>query len=192
MVAVCAEHPFFSYDDWFIGTTPMDGGIPEMAAQRSRRVPLQRPRQRRAQLFDEHPGRIACRHHRAGRPSAPAPGFLEGFAQLCTDARRRARVRRDDHGLPLGPPAAARSYYGVAPDLSTFGKAIANGFSLSALCRATRHHALGRSRARRRRVFLLSTTHGARDALPSRRRSPRWRSTSASQSSSICTGSAAG
>ena len=29
MVAICAEHPFFSYDDWFIVTTTMDGGIPE-------------------------------------------------------------------------------------------------------------------------------------------------------------------
>jgi glutamate-1-semialdehyde 2,1-aminomutase len=28
-VAICAEHPFFTFDDWFIGTTPMDKGIPE-------------------------------------------------------------------------------------------------------------------------------------------------------------------
>ena len=28
LVAICAEHPFFSTDDWFIGTTPMDAGIP--------------------------------------------------------------------------------------------------------------------------------------------------------------------
>src|SRR5262249_9621758 len=27
-VAVCAEHPFFSTDDWFIGITPMKAGIP--------------------------------------------------------------------------------------------------------------------------------------------------------------------
>ena len=29
-VAVCAEHPFFSVDDWFIGSTPMAAGIPEV------------------------------------------------------------------------------------------------------------------------------------------------------------------
>ena len=28
MVAVCADHPFFSYDDWFMSTTTADGGIP--------------------------------------------------------------------------------------------------------------------------------------------------------------------
>src|SRR5450432_4256430 len=29
MVAICADQPFFSYDDWFISTTTMDAGIPE-------------------------------------------------------------------------------------------------------------------------------------------------------------------
>lgn len=32
LVAICAEHPFFSTDDWFIGTTPMDAGIPQNVA----------------------------------------------------------------------------------------------------------------------------------------------------------------
>ena len=28
LVAICADHPFFSYDDWAMVTTPMRGGIP--------------------------------------------------------------------------------------------------------------------------------------------------------------------
>ena len=28
-IAICEDHPFFSYDDWFIGSTPMDCGIPD-------------------------------------------------------------------------------------------------------------------------------------------------------------------
>ncbi|MEJ2125096.1 MAG: aminotransferase class III-fold pyridoxal phosphate-dependent enzyme, partial [Alphaproteobacteria bacterium] len=28
MIAFCADHPFFSVDDWFIGSTPMGAGIP--------------------------------------------------------------------------------------------------------------------------------------------------------------------
>ena len=28
LVAVCVDHPFFSVDDWFIGSTPMASGIP--------------------------------------------------------------------------------------------------------------------------------------------------------------------
>jgi glutamate-1-semialdehyde 2,1-aminomutase len=55
----------------------------------------------------------------------------------------------------------AQAEYGVVPDLSTFGKALANGFSLSALCG---HRDLMRLGSRERPeddVFLLSTTHGA-------------------------------
>ena len=29
-VAICGDHPFFSYNGWFIGTTPVDAGIPEI------------------------------------------------------------------------------------------------------------------------------------------------------------------
>ena len=28
LVAFCRDHPFFSYDDWFIGKTPMNAGDP--------------------------------------------------------------------------------------------------------------------------------------------------------------------
>jgi hypothetical protein len=33
MIAICADHPFFSTDDWFIGTTAMNSGIPEAIRQ---------------------------------------------------------------------------------------------------------------------------------------------------------------
>ena len=28
MVAICSDHPFFSVDDWFIGSTKIDQGVP--------------------------------------------------------------------------------------------------------------------------------------------------------------------
>ncbi len=54
-----------------------------------------------------------------------------------------------------------RTCYGVTPDLSTFGKAIGNGFSLSALAGRREIMELGGLDHDRERVFLLSTTHGA-------------------------------
>ena len=54
----------------------------------------------------------------------------------------------------------AQAAYGIAPDLSTFGKAIANGFSLSALVGRREIMELGGLHTDRDRVFLLSTTHG--------------------------------
>jgi glutamate-1-semialdehyde 2,1-aminomutase len=55
----------------------------------------------------------------------------------------------------------AQSHYGIRPDLSTFGKGIANGFSLSALVGRRDIMERGGLRHARERVFLLSTTHGA-------------------------------
>src|SRR4051794_26236247 len=39
LIAMCTEHPFFSYDDWFIATTTMDGGIPAAARGETLRFP---------------------------------------------------------------------------------------------------------------------------------------------------------
>src|SRR5262249_19756836 len=55
----------------------------------------------------------------------------------------------------------AQAVYGVTPDLSTFGKGIANGFSVAALVGKRDFMELGGLRHDRERVFLLSTTHGA-------------------------------
>jgi glutamate-1-semialdehyde 2,1-aminomutase len=51
--------------------------------------------------------------------------------------------------------------YGVRPDLSTFGKAMANGIACSALVGRRELMELGSFDTDRDRVFLLSTTHGA-------------------------------
>ena len=56
----------------------------------------------------------------------------------------------------------AQAYYKVDPDLSTFGKALANGFSVSALAGKREYMRLGGlHHTDKARVFLLSTTHGA-------------------------------
>ena len=56
----------------------------------------------------------------------------------------------------------AQKLYDIVPDLSTFGKAFANGFSVSALAGRREFMRLGGlDHHDRPRVFLLSTTHGA-------------------------------
>ena len=52
--------------------------------------------------------------------------------------------------------------YDVNPDLSTFGKAMANGFPLAAVCGKEKIMELGSiNKIGKERVFLLSTTFGA-------------------------------
>src|SRR5207237_284093 len=51
--------------------------------------------------------------------------------------------------------------HAVVPDLSTFGKAMANGFALAALVGKREITERGGLTHSHERVFLLSTTHGA-------------------------------
>jgi glutamate-1-semialdehyde 2,1-aminomutase len=159
LVAICAEHPFFSYDDWFICTTTMDGGIPDVERSLTVRFGYN-DLESVARLFAEYPNRIAALFLEAARTVEPAPGFLQGLRDLCT---KHGTVLVFDEMITgfrwhLG---GAQAYYGVTPDLSTFGKAVANGFALSALCGKRELMRLGSRERPEDDVFLLSTTHGA-------------------------------
>jgi glutamate-1-semialdehyde 2,1-aminomutase len=158
-VAYCRSQPFFSVDDWFIGTTPMDAGIPASWAQLSVGFDYN-DLASVAAVFDEHPDQIACVILEAATSLAePAPGFLEGVRDL---ASRHGAVLVFDEMITgmrwsLG---GAQAVYGVTPDLSTWGKALANGMAVSALAGTRELMELGGLGTARERVFLLSTTHG--------------------------------
>jgi glutamate-1-semialdehyde 2,1-aminomutase len=157
-VAVCTDHPFFSYDGWFIGTTPMQAGIPKAVRELTvgfRYNDLASVRK----LFDEHPGEIACLILEASRGEEPRDGFLHETQRLCREHGAVFVLDECITGFRWDLGGAQRAY-GITPDLSTFGKALANGFALSALAGRRELMELGGIRHRRERVFLLSTTHG--------------------------------
>lgn len=159
LVAVCADHPFFSYNDWFIGTTEMDAGIPPVAVSltvRFRYNDLESVQK----LFAEHPGQIAAVILEAHRTDDPLPGFLEGVQTLCRKEGALLILDEMITGFRYHLQGAA-GLYGLEPDLSTFGKAMSNGFSLSALVGRREIMELGGLKTDQPRVFLLSTTHGA-------------------------------
>ena len=157
-VAVCADHPFFSYGGWFIGTTPMSAGIPKAVRELTvsfRYNDLASVRK----LFDEYPGEIACLILEASRGEDPRDGFLHETQRLCHEHGALFVLDECITGFRWHLGGAQR-HYGITPDLSTFGKALANGFALSALAGRREIMELGGTRHRRERVFLLSTTHG--------------------------------
>jgi glutamate-1-semialdehyde 2,1-aminomutase len=157
-VAVCADHPFFSYDGWFIGTTPMNAGVPKAVRELTvsfRYNDLASVRK----LFDEYPGEIACLILEASRGEDPRDGFLHETKRLCHEHGALFVLDECITGFRWHLGGAQR-HYGITPDLSTFGKALANGFALSALAGRREIMQLGGTRHRRDRVFLLSTTHG--------------------------------
>ncbi|MDK1476379.1 glutamate-1-semialdehyde 2,1-aminomutase [Streptomyces sp. 549] len=158
-VALCADHPFFSTDDWFIGTTPMSAGVPESTSDLTVTFPYGDLAATEA-LLTRYRDEIACLILEPATHTEPPPGYLAGLRELA-----------DRHGCVLvfdemitgfrWSEAGAQGLYGVVPDLSTFGKALGNGFAVSALAGRRGLMEMGGLRHSGDRVFLLSTTHGA-------------------------------
>lgn len=159
VVAVCAEHVFFSYDDWFISTTSLDGGIPASESERVVRFNYNDLDSVGA-VFEHADGGVAAVFLEPARTDPPVPGFLEGVRQLCTDYGAVLVFDEMITGFRYAL-RGAQSLYDVVPDLSTFGKALANGFAVSALCGRRELMRLGSRERDEDDVFLLSTTHGA-------------------------------
>lgn len=159
-VAIC-DQPFFSTDDWFIGTTAMAAGIPADHAEVTARFRYNDLASLAALL---EPGDVACVVMEAATATAePESGFLEGVRELCD---RTGTLLVFDEMITGFRWAAggAQTLYGVTPDLSCWGKAMGNGFPVSALAGRRRYMELGGLRAGSDRVFLLSTTHGPETA----------------------------
>ncbi|MFN8535695.1 MAG: aminotransferase class III-fold pyridoxal phosphate-dependent enzyme [Dehalococcoidia bacterium] len=128
IIACCGYH---GWQDWFIGTTTRSRGVPQAVADLTKPfayndlASLER-------IFDEHPGQVAGVIMEPVGVVEPQPGFLEGVREL---AHRHGALLIFDEvvtgfRLDLG---GAQARYGVTPDLACFGKAMGNGFPISAV-----------------------------------------------------------
>ena len=159
LVAICGTQPFFSTDDWFIHTTPMRAGIPEPHQNTTVQFGYNDLDGVRG-LLEQHPGQLACVILEPATALAePAPGFLEGLRDL---ADRDGFVLVFDEMITgmRWSAGGGQEVYGVTPDLSTWGKALGNGFPISALAGKREIMECGGLNTDAARVFLLSTTHG--------------------------------
>lgn len=170
LVARCAQHPFFSYDDWFIGSTPITKGIPAETIEQTKSFTYN-DIDSLAALIEQYPGQIACvilepaameePQEYPAQDGRPARNYLQLVQEICSK-----------HGIVFildemitgfrWHLKGAQHVYDVTPDLCTFGKAMANGFSVAAVGGKREIMELGAiDRPGQERLFLLSTTHGA-------------------------------
>lgn len=159
MIGICADHPFFASNDWFIGTTALDAGIPDIVKRLTvsfRYNDIVSVRE----LFDTYPGKIAGLIMEPAKYGDPVDNFLHEAQRLCQQNGALFILDEMITGFRWHNGGAQKEY-GIIPDLSAFGKALANGFSVSALVGKRDIMELGGLYHDQERVFLLSTTHGA-------------------------------
>ena len=158
-IARCREHSFFSYDDWFIGDTVMNKGIPEEISDFTLQFSFNDIESVR-NLFEQYKDQIACLIMEPCDSEKPENNFLQEVGKLCKEYEVVYILDEMITGFRWDLQGACK-YYDVEPDLVTFGKGMANGFSVAALGGKREIMELGGLIPNRERVFLISTTHGA-------------------------------
>lgn len=158
LVAVCSDQPFFSADDWFMGIVPMNAGIPAAQTRLTVTFPFNDVPALDS-LFAEHGHDLACVMLEAQRDEVPAPGYLAALRERCDQFGVLMVIDETIAGFRLHR-GGGHALHGVTPDLSTYGKGIANGFSVAALAGKRQFMERGGLMTEEERVFLLSFTHG--------------------------------
>lgn len=159
LIAICGDHPFFSTDDWFIGTTEVNAGIPIAIREMTLKFRYNDLESLR-DLFQQFPKQIACVIMEPETTMPPQPHYLNQVKALCEEHGTVFILDETITGFRWHLNGAQK-FHDVKPDLSIFGKAMGNGFAIAALVGKREIMRLGGLDHDQERVFLLSTTHGA-------------------------------
>ena len=127
-VAVCGYH---GWQDWYIGTTTRNRGVPEATTQLSHTFSYNNI-DSLTKLFESYPGQIAAVILEPMSATYPEPGFLQAVKELTHTYGAILVFDETITGFRFAN-GGAQEYFSVIPDLATFGKGMANGFPLSAV-----------------------------------------------------------
>jgi glutamate-1-semialdehyde 2,1-aminomutase len=127
-VAVCGYH---GWHDWYIGSTARDLGVPAATKALTHKFSYN-DIESLHQLFRNYPNEIAAVILEPMNVFFPADDFLNKVKEL---THQHGAILVFDETITgfryaLG---GAQDYFGVTPDLATFGKGLANGYPVSAL-----------------------------------------------------------
>jgi glutamate-1-semialdehyde aminotransferase len=133
-VAVCGYH---GWQDWYIGATTRNKGIPKAVCDLTHKFPYNDLDALRG-LLQAHPGQFAAVMMEAMNAEEPKPGYLHGVQNL---AREHGALFILDEIITgfryhIG---GAQTVFGLEPDLATFGKSMANGYPIAAVVGKARY-----------------------------------------------------
>jgi glutamate-1-semialdehyde 2,1-aminomutase len=128
-VAVCGYH---GWQDWFIGSTSRNKGVPKKTSALTLTFKYNDIKSLE-KIFSKHPKGIAAVILEPMTNEFPENKFLEKTKRLC---RKYGAVLIFDETITgfRFSRGGAQEVFQVTPDLSTFGKGIANGYPLSVVC----------------------------------------------------------
>ena len=126
VVAMCGYH---GWQDWSIATTTRNGGVPKEIANLTKTFKYN-DIQTLAEIFSEFPNQIACVIMEPMNSTFPQDNFLQKVRDLCNQHSAILIFDETITGFRLDK-GGAQTLFNVIPDLSTFGKGIANGYPLS-------------------------------------------------------------
>lgn len=127
-VAVCGYH---GWQDWYIGSTARNLGVPKVVCDLTHTFTYNEL-DTLEQLFKDFPGQISAVIMEPMNIVEPKKGFLEEVKEL---THRLGALLIFDETITGFRYAVggAQEYFGVIPDLATFGKGLANGYPISAI-----------------------------------------------------------
>jgi glutamate-1-semialdehyde 2,1-aminomutase len=127
-IAVCGYH---GWQDWFIGSTARNGGVPKATQELTHSFKFNELDTLR-DLLDLHSGEFAAVILEPMNVIEPDAGFLEGVKELAQGHGALLVFDETITGFRFAN-GGAQELFGVMPDLATFGKGLANGYPLSAV-----------------------------------------------------------
>lgn len=169
----CLDHPFFSLDDWFIGSTNMSRGIP--ASVKKYTINFKYDDLNFLKQIIKKNKDISCLIMEASTIKCPINdccgkfpciknfknNLLRKIQNLCNENKIIFILDEMITGLRWDLKGA-QNLYDIKPDISTFGKALANGYPLSFVGGKRKFMEVASiNKAKRERAFVLSTTHGS-------------------------------
>lgn len=126
-VAVCGYH---GWQDWYIGATSRNKGVPKAVSNLTHSFRYNNLESLEGLLTSGL--EFACVVMEPMNSQFPDPGYLEGVRLLTKKYGVLLVFDETITGFRFAS-GGAQEYFGVTPDLSTFGKGLANGFPLSAV-----------------------------------------------------------
>ena len=128
IVLVCGYH---GWQDWYIGSTSRSLGVPKSTSELTKTFNYN-DIDSLLSLVEQFKGQIAAIIMEPMNVEYPKKGYLENVQKIAKDEGIVFIFDETITGCRFAK-GGAQEYFGVTPDIATFGKGLANGFPLSAI-----------------------------------------------------------